>query len=549
MTSASWSNECDVLVVGSGGSGLVAAVLAADPGASVLVIERSRYVGGTTAVSGGGAWIPLNYHMASIGASDSRERALAYCNRLAEGRTPRELIETFVDTAHLMVKYLEDRTPVKFQPCTLPDYQSEVEGAAHGGRSIDPELFELKQLGDWAPKLRPSPLMFVPMSMEEALKGVARPQDLPMGEIVQRMKGGLVSSGNALVARLLKGCLDRGITIRLETRARELIREHGRVVALRCESDGAELRVRARGGVVLACGGFEWNDALRDRFLDGPVTHHCSPAENEGDGLGMAQAVGADVGNMGEAWLYPGAVIPGEEHEGRPVSRWVIGERTLPHSIVVNRAGARFANEGENYNDFSKALHAHDASGGSFPNLPCWSILDSQYRATYPLLTVMPSDPDPEWLEKGETLESLAATVGIDASGLVATVSRFNAMAAQGRDDDFRRGESTYEHWLGDPSAPHPNLGAIEKPPFYALPLHVASAGTKGGPRTNARGEVLSVSGDVIPGLYAAGNVMAGISGPGYFGGGGTIGLGMTWGYICGINAASAAKAASGSPK
>lgn len=544
MVAIRWDHEVDVVVVGSGGSGLVAAILAADGGARVLVLERSDKVGGTTAVSGGGAWIPMNHHMADIGATDSRERALAYCTRLAAGRTPPEMIETFVDTGHVMVKYVEEHTPGTFQASTLPDYQSEFEGAAQAGRSLDPGLFDVKELGEWAGKLRPSPLMFVPMTMDEALKSQAQPATIPMKEIVERMKAGLAGAGNALVGRLLKGCLDRGIAIQLETRARELLREDGRVVGLRAEFDGADQYIRARGGVVLACGGFEWNDDLRDRFLPGPVTHHCTPGHNTGDGLVMAQEVGADLGNLSEAWLYPGALIPGEEHDGRPVSRWVIGERTLPHSMVVNAEGRRFTNEGANYNDMSKAMHEFDALAYRYPNIPSWAIFDSQYRASYPVLTVMPADPDPEWLPKADTLEDLAAAVGIDARGLVATATRFNAMAAAGRDDDFHRGESTYERWLGDPTAPHPNLGTIERPPFYALPIHVASSGTKGGPRTNTRGEVIDVRGRVIEGLYAAGNVMAGISGPGYFGGGGTIGLGMTWGYICGINAAEAARVA-----
>jgi len=544
MVNNNWDREVDVVVVGSGASGLVSAILASDNGARVLVIERSNKVGGTTAVSGGGAWIPLNHHMADVGATDSRERAIAYCTRLSGGRTPTELIETFVDTGHVMIKYIEDHAPGQFQASTMPDYQSEFDGAAHGGRSLDPGLFEVKQLGEWAPLLRPSPLMFVPMTMDEALKAIGQPKNIPMADIVQRMKSGLAGAGNALVGRLLKGCLDRGIEVQVSTRAQELVREGARVTGLVAEHDGAVQRVRARGGVVLACGGFEWNDALRDRYMPGPITHHCTPGDNTGDGLLMAQEIGADIGNMSEAWLYPGAIIPGEEHDGRPVSRWVIGERSLPHAIVVNRAGRRFTNEGANYNDMAKAMHDFDAMTYTYPNIPCWAVFDSQYRGRYPVLTVMPSDPDPDWLAKHDTIEGLATSLGIDAAGLGETVARFNAMAAAGCDDDFHRGETTYEHWVGDPTTPHPNLGAIEQAPFYALPIHVASSGTKGGPRTNARGEVLDVRGRVIGGLYAAGNVMAGISGPGYFGGGGTIGLGMTWGYICGINAAAAAKGA-----
>ncbi len=541
-----WDIEVDVAVVGSGGAGLTAAIMAHDNGARVAVLERSDKIGGTTAVSGGGVWIALNHHMAEIGVEDSREEALAYCKRLAAGRAPDELIETFVDTGREMARYLEERTPARFNACRMPDYRSEEEGAKHGGRTLEPQFFARAELGAWADKLRPSPLMFVPLTIEEQMGSMSKPKSLPVQTVVERMKGGMLGSGQALVGRLLKGCIDRGIDFHLETRARELVREDGRVVGLRAEHEGADVFVRAKRGVVLACGGFEWSEELRSRFLPGPISHNCSPPFNEGDALAMAIEAGADIANMSEAWVYPGAMVPGEEHDGRPVSRWVIAERTLPHSLLVNRAGRRFVNEGVNYNDLSKALHHFDPQSYEFANLPCWAIMDAQYREKYPILTVMPDDPDPDWLPKDETLGNLAAKLGIDARGLQATIERWNGLVREGQDCDFGRGESAYERWIGDSDAPHPNLGTIERVPFYALPIDAHSAGTKGGPRTNARGEVLSVRGDVIPGLYAAGNAMAGISGPGYYGGGGTIGLAMTWGYICGINAGQAAKAPSG---
>jgi succinate dehydrogenase/fumarate reductase flavoprotein subunit len=249
----------------------------------------------------------------------------------------------------------------------------------------------------------------------------------------------------------------------------------------------------------------------------------------------MARALGADVDNMAEAWIYPGAAIPGEEHEGKPVSRWIMAERTLPHVILVNNAGQRFANEAQNYHDFGKAFE-------NPANVPCWSIMDSQYRAKYPVLTSLAGDPDPDWLTKADSLTELANVAGIDAAGLAATVARWNEMVGQGKDADFGRGEGGYERWLGDPEAAHPNLGTLSEPPYYALPVYPHSAGTKGGPKTNTKGEVLRQGGRPIPGLYAAGNVMANIAGPGYYGGGGTIGTGMTWGYLCGVNAAAAAK-------
>ena len=541
-----WDLEVDVVVVGSGGAGLTAAILAHDHGARVAVLERSDKVGGTTAVSGGGVWIPLNHHMGEVGAQDTREEALAYCKRLTAGRAPDELVETFVDTGHVMARYLEEHTPVRFSACTMPDYRTDEQGAKPGGRTLECAMLAKSELGEWGEKLRPSPLMFMPLTIEESMRAMAKPKDTPVRLLVERMEKGLVSCGNALVGRLMKGCLDRGITILLDTRARELVREGKRVAGVRAEREGRDFLAKARGGVVLACGGFEWNDALRAQFLPGPLTNHCSPPSNEGDGLVMAAEVGADLGNVSEAWVYPGALVPGEEHEGRPVSRWVIAERSLPHAILVNRHGQRFVNEGINYNDISKALHYFDPHTYEFPNLPCWAIMDSQYRAKYPILTVMPGDPDPDWLGKHDTLAGLARTVGIDPEGLEATVARWNQLVREGKDRDFGRGESVYEHWLGDPDSPHPNLGAIEQPPFFALPVSAHSAGTKGGPRTNARGQVLSVRGEIIPGLYAAGNTMAGVSGPGYYGGGGTIGLAMTWGYLCGIHAAQGCKGHAG---
>ena len=541
MTHADMS--LDVLVIGSGGAGLTAAILAHDNGARVMVIERSDKVGGTTAVSGGGLWVPLNHHMAE---ADSREAALTYCKRLTAGRADDALVETFVDTAQEMARYLEEKTPVQFMPTSMPDYQSELPGArTQGGRTLDQEFYPRAELGEWASKLRPSPLMFVPLRIEEGMQSMGNPRGLNVQAIVERMQQGLMGSGNALVGRLLKGCLERGIDIVLETRARRLVQEDGRITDVEVEHNGETTQIAARS-VVMASGGFEWNPELWARFQPGALTQLCSPPYNDGDALLMAAELGGDLANMSEAWLYPGFAIPGEEHEDRPVSRWVIGERTLPHAIVVNRYGQRFTNEGANYNDMAKSLLAFDPSTFEPRNLPCWSVMDSQYRKSYPIMTVMPRDPDPDWLSKFDSLEALAAGLGIDRAGLAATVERFNGFARSQKDEDFGRGESAYERWLGDPNGPHPCLGTLEEPPFYALPLHLAAAGTKGGPRTNTKGQVLHVRGGIIPGLYAAGNAMAGVSGPGYYGGGGTIGLAMTWGYICGINAAQEAKAGAG---
>ncbi len=538
-----WDRTVDVVVVGSGGAALTAAIMAHDNGAKILLIERSNKIGGTTAMSGGGAWIPLNPHMQEIGVKDSREEALTYCKRLTAGRASDELVEAFVDNGHQMVSYLEKNTAVQFEAYNMPDYHAEFEGGKFA-RCIEAQMYEIKELGDWAGNLRTG-MLPIPIGPKEVFekKVMVRPLEaLDLNVIMDRLSRGVLAGGPALIARLLKSCLDRGIDILLETRARELVQQDGRVAGLRAERDGGDLLVKA-AAVVLACGGFEWNEALRKQFLTGPVFHHCSPPHsNEGDGLIMAMEMGADLGNMNEVWAYPGFAMPGEEYEGAPLSRWVIAERSLPHAIMVNRRGRRFVDESQNYNEVAKTLHHFDAHTYEFGNIPAWVIMDGQYRSKYPIQTVMTTDPDPDWLLKGETLAEVAQKAGIDAKALEATVARWNGFVQKGKDEDFERGETPYGiHWTGDDRAPHPNLGTVEKPPFYAMQVLPHSCGTKGGPRTNAKGQVINVRGAAIPGLYAAGNTAAFVSGPGYYGGGGTIGPGMTWGYLCGINAAKEA--------
>jgi 3-oxosteroid 1-dehydrogenase len=295
----------------------------------------------------------------------------------------------------------------------------------------------------------------------------------------------------------------------------------------------------ARRGVILASGGFEWSRDLCARFLGGPLTHPNSPPGNEGDGLRMAMAAGADLGNMTEAWWCPSLAIPGEEYDGRQLHRGDFAIRSLPHSLLVNRAGRRFVNEAQNYNDLMKPFHAFDPGRYERPNLPAWLVIDQQYVDRYMLLTWLPGMKLPEWLPREATLEALAARVGIDPAGLASTVKRFNAFAVEGVDRDFGRGDSLYDRFYGDPDhRPSPNLGPVEKPPFYALEVHPGAIGTKGGARVDGDARVMGAGGQPIPGLYAAGNVMAGVTGAGYPGAGSTIAAAMTFGWLAGRHAA-----------
>jgi 3-oxosteroid 1-dehydrogenase len=537
-------HEVDVVVIGSGAAGATAALAAHAAGAKVALLEKSDKFGGTTAVSGGVVWVPNNRHMAKVGIQDSFEEALAYVTRLADGRTDPAMIRRFLEAAPEMLAFVEGATPVAFQALgRYPDYHPEFPGGKPGGRSLDPGLFDTNQLGAWKEKLRRSPVFgMTAMSVSEATDwGVfSKPSALPFGLLAKRFKQGLVCYGGALSGGLLKALLDRGIEPMLGTPAKELLVEDDRVVGVRAERDGAEVLIGAKKGVILASGGFEWNAELVRRFLGGPLTHPNSPPTNEGDGLKMAMSLGADLGNMNEAWWCPSLAIPGEEYDGRPLHRGDFATRSLPHSLIVNKHGHRFVNEAHNYNDMMKAFFAFDPVAYERTNLPAWIVVDSQYLEKYALLTYVPGMPIPEWLVRADSLSELAKTIGVDERGLAATVQRFNGFAVEGVDPEFRRGESLYDHFYGDPDhKPNPNLGTIEKGPFYAIQVQPGAIGTKGGARTDGDARVLRVDGSPIDGLYAAGNVMAGVTGPGYPGAGATIGAAMTFGWLAGRHAAA----------
>jgi 3-oxosteroid 1-dehydrogenase len=509
----------------------------------VIVLEKAPKVGGATAVSGGVLWVPNNHHMPEVGVQDSRAEALTYMKRLADGRSDEVLIETFLDSAPEMLKFIEQTAAITFAALKrYPDYHPEFPGGKPGGRSLDPGLFDSNELGEWKSKLRRSPVFgMTAMSVTEATDwGVfSKPMNLPFKLLGERYAKGLICYGGALVGRLLKAMVARKIEPMLSIPASELILEEGRVVGVRASQGGKEVAIKARRGVILASGGFEWSKQLSAQFLSGPLTHPNSPPGNDGDGLKMAMSVGADLANMTEAWWCPSLMIPGEEYDGRPLNRGDFATRSLPHTMIVNRRGKRFVNEAQNYNDLMKPFFSFDPTDYERPNLPAWLILDQQYLDKYALMTHMPGRPAPEWLTKGDSLDALAAKIGVDAAGLRATTARFNALAAEGIDHDFRRGESLYDHFYGDPdNTPNPNLGRLEKAPFYALEVHPGAIGTKGGARVNPQAQVLDVDGAAIPGLYAAGNVMAGVTGAGYPGAGSTIGAGMTFGFLAGRDAA-----------
>ncbi len=534
--------KTDVAVIGSGAAGLAAALSAASNGASVMVFERAAVFGGTSAVSGGSMWVPNNKFMAAAGVSDSREEALRYLKHLSMDTVPTTMLENFVDEVPNLVEFLEAKTGIEFEPnLHHPDYRPEIDGAKTGGRTIQGGLYDSNRLGEFQTKLRKG---WTAMPITRLESDSWSREDLASWDwelIAERTKAGIVGLGVALIGELMEGCIKQGVELVSGARATELITEDDHVVGVYIEQNGDRTRVDAQRGVILASGGFEWDEGLVSQFLGVPMDAPGSPPHNVGEGLRMAMAVGASLSGMTEAWWTVMLGIPDDTYEDRPLYRPTTGTRALPGSICVNRRGRRFANETMNYNDLGIAMKVFDPVAYEYPNTPCYLIFDAQFRASYAIATVTPDAPTPSWIAQAPTLSELADRIGIDAEGLEAQVARFNENAIGGTDPDFGRGNTEYDRYRGDNriGLPNPNLRPLDQPPFYATELRLGVLGTKGGPAIDERGRVIHVDGHLIPGLYACGNVAGSMFGPGYPGAGTPLASGMTIGMLAGADAAS----------
>jgi len=538
------SQKYDVIVVGAGVAGLCAAIAAADAGSSTMLLEASDTLGGTASWSGGALWIPNNHRLNEAGGNDSRDTALSYMKSCVGELADEAVYTAYLDCADEVIRYLEANTPLELEVGIMPDYQGGKPGGFYQqglSRSLAPAIFDLNRLRDQAQLLRRSPHGTVPFGFQEFadMNAVLHPERIDTKLFEERLAAGYVGWGEALSGALLLGVLERNIEIRRNTRARKL-RANGRIEGVIYEDELGTHSAYASRGVILCAGGYEWDAALAEENFPGVEWQPATVPSNRGDAWAMAAAAGACINNRGHCWGWPGYIIPGEQlPDGHPLVRSALVERTLPHLIIVNSRGERFVDESLPYHAILKAMLERNEQG-EFPNLPAWHLFDQQFRDKYAFGPITPGEASPDWMHPAASLESLAKKCSIDASGLRLTLSQFNADVVVGRDSFFGRGDAPYAQFWGDPeNQPAPNLGSLEKPPFHAVAMIPSNIGTCGGPRIDRDGRVLDGNAEPIDGLYAAGNATAAISGPAYFGPGGTIGPAMVFGVLAARHAAA----------
>ncbi|WP_037075947.1 FAD-dependent oxidoreductase [Pseudonocardia spinosispora] len=537
--------EADLLIVGSGVSGAVAALTAHARGLRPVVIEKTALIGGNSAMSGGLLWVPNNPLQREEGVPDSAELSRAYLDAVLGDPTPPSSVarrEAFLSHGPKMLTFLRTQG-LDLRRCTgYSDYYPEHPGGLAQGRSVRMATFDLNRLGPWRPLLRRRNLFpGVPIHMEEvaAANVVTRTRAgvTTVGRIAGRALGGRLRGrrpdglGAGLMGSLLHALVQRDIPVHTEVALTELVHDGTAVTgAALALPDGTAATIRC-GAVLLASGGFSHNDVMRKQYGPAPASTAWTLAGpgDMGDGILAGQAVGGAVDLMDEAIWMGTSVRPDGTREMH------LYDRCLPHSIVVDSSGQRFVNESVDYARFGQALYHRNRS---VPSIPAWLVLDSRHRRRYGLGDMI-AGLTPRtlirqgYLRRSETLEGLATACGIDPPGLRTTVSRFNDMAVRGVDEDFHRGDSAYDRYLADPrTVPNPALGTIEAAPFYAVPCYPGDVGTTGGLVTDSNARVLDTSGSVIPGLYAAGTCAATVMGHTYPGPGASISTGATFGYI-----------------
>ena len=544
------SSAKKVVVVGSGSAGFTAALAAKEAGLEPVIVESTSRLGGSSAMSGGGLWVPNHPLMEQAGVHDSYEGAMTYMDTVIGDAGPAsspERREAYLREGPRMVEWL---ARLGFRWSYTPgyaDYYPERPGGSVQGRCVEPGFFDFKKLGPWRDKL--NILMPIPLHTLDAAQMALAFRSLPaflhtakvigirtMGSALLGKK--LAGLGGALIGQLLHLAVQRSIPIWVDSPMVELMQERGAVTGVIVEKEGERTAVHA-GAVILAAGGFARNDEMRQKYHPHPITTGWTVA-TDGD-LGVpiqaGMAAGAATALMDDAWWGPVFV------DGKGKAHFMLWERSAPFGIIVDGSGKRFMNESASYLDCG---HWQYERNRQVPAIPAFLIADARHRKNY-LFGMMPPRVTPKeayesgMMVKAGSLRRLAAACGIDAANLEQTVRRFNEFAATGKDLDFRRGDSAYDRVYSDPKIkPNPNLGPIEQPPFFAVRVWPGDLGTMGGLLTDEFARVLREDGSPIQGLYAAGNTSASVMGRTYPGPGSTIGPAMVFGMLAGQDAARA---------
>ena len=545
----------DLLVVGSG-TGMTAALAAHELGLSVLIVEKSSYVGGSTARSGGALWLPASPVLAEANAGDTAERAGTYLDSVVSGSAPEQRSAAFVAHVSATVDMLRRTTPLRlFWARDYSDYHPEEPGGSAAGRTCECRPFDTSLLGVYRTRLEPGLMeVTVPMPTTGAdyrwMNLVARMprKGIPVyGKRLAQGVGGRVvgrryaAGGQGLMAGLFAGVLRAGIPVWTGTALARLACDGDRVTGAVVEHAGREVTITARRGVVLATGGFDHSMEMRWKFQSESLGADLSlgAAANTGDGIRAGQEIGAGIDLMDQAWWFP-AIAP--LHGKAPAV--MLAERSLPGCLIVDQHGRRFANEAADYMSFGQRLLELERAGR--PVEAMWIIFDQLYRNSYvfgaelfPRMRIPQAWYDAGIAARADNLSDLGERIGVPVSDFFATMSRFNQNAAAGEDPDFGRGRSAYDRYYGDPTIkPNPNLRPLVKGPFYAVKMVLSDLGTCGGLTTDEKARVLREDGRAIAGLYAIGNTAANAFGKTYPGAGATIAQGLVYGYIAARDAA-----------
>jgi 3-oxosteroid 1-dehydrogenase len=550
----------DVVVVGSGSAGAMAALRAADQGLKVLIIEKSQKFGGTSATSGGVMWIPNHRLAGDVG--DSREMTFEYLESIIGKPVNRERLEAFVDEAPKMLHFLKD-TGVTVEVAAWPDYYADKPGA-RADRSIVCPTFDGRRLGDDRYALMREQYnrfkLFGRYAMDLNETFALMLQTKGWRQVVAKMmtrywadrstrkishRDRRFTQGAALMGAVYEQVFKRGVELRMETAMEELaLDDAGRVTGVVVSNYGRKYTVGARHGVVLTAGGYEWNQQLRDRFypVPGLIRHSSTPEDaNRGETLIAAEKIGASTEHTEAGWWIPTMILPMPGASNFHEIHQAAFDVGRPWSVVVNRNGVRFVDEACGYDQFGQAMVADHLKTGA--NCPCWLIFDAKFRRKFSAGGLMPTVHTPErkvpsdwwdhYVYRADTIEELCRKVHLPVEPVKQTVANIAEYAKTGVDPEFGRGMNDYDRMFGDPTVtPNPNLGPIDTPPFYAVPINNGDLGTKGGLRCDSRARVLDNTGNPIPGLYAAGNNSGTPFGDVYPGAGATIGPAMTFGYV-----------------